>query len=153
MVVTTEKAEALVKELIVINNDRCEGYKTAAQETKDADLKPLFEKYSAQSAGFARELKRYIAFEEAPRPDDPKLSGKVYRTWMDVKSAVTANDRKAILSSCEFGEDVALKTYKDTLEDDDSNEMGSELHAVITNQKAEVQAAHNYIRSLRDNVR
>lgn len=152
MIVTTEKAEALVKELIVINNDRCEGYKTAAQETKDGDLKPLFEKYSAQSAQFASELKRYISYEEAPAADETKLSGKVYRAWMDVKSAVTASDRKAILSSCEFGEDVALKTYKDMLESDDSNDIGSELHAVITNQRSEVQAAHNYIRSLRDNA-
>lgn len=153
MIATTEKAEALVRELIVINNDRCEGYKTAANETKDADLKPLFEKYSAQSAAFASELKRYIAFEDAPSSGETKLSGKVYRAWMDVKAAVTANDRKAILSSCEFGEDVALKTYKDTLEDKEAGEIPSEVHALIQHQKSEVQAAHNYIKSLRDNAR
>lgn len=152
MIATTEKAEALVKELIVINNDRCEGYKTAAQETKDGDLKPLFEKYSAQSAQFASELKRYISFDEAPASDETKLSGKVYRAWMEVKAAVTANDRKAILSSCEFGEDVALKTYKDTLEDEEASEIPAEIHSIISNQKSEVQAAHNYIRSLRDNA-
>lgn len=152
MIATTEKAEALVKELIVINNDRYEGYKTAAEETKDGDLKPLFLKYSTQSQQFASELRRFVSFEEAPETDETKMSGKLYRAWMDVKAAVTANDRKAILSSCEFGEDVALKTYNDTLTDEEAREIPADVQAVINNQRSEIQAAHNYIKSLRDNA-
>ncbi len=35
------KTATTIKDLIVINNDRYEGYKTAAEETKDAHLKSL----------------------------------------------------------------------------------------------------------------
>ena len=38
----TEKASKELKELIIINNDRYEGYRTAIEETEDIDLKVLF---------------------------------------------------------------------------------------------------------------
>ena len=38
----TQKTATAVNDLIVINNDRYEGYKTAASETKDSDLKSMF---------------------------------------------------------------------------------------------------------------
>jgi uncharacterized protein (TIGR02284 family) len=152
MIATTEKTETLVKELIVINNDRYEGYKNAADETKDGDLKALFNRYSSQSGQFGADLKRYTSLDHAPGNDETKLSGKLYRIWMDVKAAVTANNRKNILASCEFGEDVALKTYNDTLDNDDAQSIPPELHHIITQQRNEIREAHNHIKALRDNT-
>jgi uncharacterized protein (TIGR02284 family) len=34
-------------------------------------------------------------------------SGKLFRVWMDIKSAMTGSDRKAIINSCEYGEEAA----------------------------------------------
>lgn len=150
MITTTEKMQKTIKELIIINNDRYEGYKTASNEAKDSDLKPLFSRFSSQSQQFASELSRFISAEEAPDDGETKHSGKLYRVWMDVKAAITANDRKAILSSCEFGEDVALKTYKDALEAAD--EITEDARTIINRHKTELQEAHNYIKSLRDNA-
>src|SRR4051812_26936485 len=96
----TEKITA-VNSLIEINNDRCEGYKRAAEETKEADLKELFTKFSKQSEGFAQDLKKFVNPEDA-KTDETTNSGKLFRVWMDLKAAVTDKDRKAILSSCEF---------------------------------------------------
>ncbi|MBC7383784.1 MAG: PA2169 family four-helix-bundle protein [Bacteroidia bacterium] len=147
MIATTDKTQAVVKDLIIINNDRCEGYKTAAQETKDADLKSLFTRFSTQSNQFNTELKRFMSADEAPKEGETKNSGKLYRAWMDIKAAVTANDRKGILNSCEFGEDVALHTYKDALEEHDIPE---EIRITVRKQKNELQEAHNSVKSLRD---
>jgi hypothetical protein len=41
-----QKNPDLVKELIIINNDRYEGYQTAAKGTKETNLKELFDEYS-----------------------------------------------------------------------------------------------------------
>lgn len=49
--------------------------------------------------------------------ESTKLSGKFFRVWMDVKAAITGKDRKAILSSCEFGEKIAFETYQNVLSD------------------------------------
>jgi uncharacterized protein (TIGR02284 family) len=149
MITTTEKEQKTLKELIIINNDRYEGYKTAADESKDSDLKPLFSRFSSQSKQFASELSRFISYEDAPEDGETKNSGKLYRVWMDIKAAITANDRKAILASCEFGEDVALKTYKDALE---AGNVTEDIRMVINRHKTELQEAHNYIKSLRDNA-
>ena len=77
-------------------------------------------------------------------------SGKFYRIWMDVKAALTAKDRKAILASCEFGEDVAKDTYKDVLHDlTSSNES---VRSVIQRQYSEIREAHDKIKAMRESM-
>ncbi|MBI2721118.1 MAG: PA2169 family four-helix-bundle protein [Bacteroidetes bacterium] len=137
-----------INSLIIINNDRYEGYKKAADETKDADLKALFTKYSLQSKGFGESLRPFSDTEDQPKQNETTNSGKLYRVWMDVKAAMTANDRKAILSSCEFGEDVAKKTYDEVLEHADS--VPSEVLDIIRKHRSELQKAHDEVKALRD---
>lgn len=136
-----------INSLIIINNDRYEGYKKAAAETKDADLKASFTKYSLQSKGFGESL-RPFADTDQPKQDETTNSGKLYRVWMDVKAAMTANDRKAILNSCEFGEDVAKRTYDEVLEH--AEDVPSEVLDIIRKHRAELQKAHDEVKALRD---
>jgi hypothetical protein len=58
---------------------------------------------------------------------------------MDIKSAMTGSDRKAIINSCEYGE-AALDTYDDALahtEDLSSEQlmMIKEQHTIKANQQ------------------
>jgi uncharacterized protein (TIGR02284 family) len=144
-----EKTIDVVQDLIVINNDRYEGYKTAAGETKDSDLKMMFTEFSEQSNKFAKELENLLPADAKSPKDSTLLSGKLYRVWMDIKSAITARDRKAILSSCEFGEDVALKAYREAL-DKNSGELDQSVLSVLTQQKQKVQEGHDKVKRLRD---
>lgn len=146
----TQKTAAAVNDLIVINNDRYEGYKTAASEAKEQDLKDLFGKFSAQSKHFAEELKKYVPASKDAAKDDTKATGKIYRLWMDFKAGVTGHDRKGILSSCEYGEDVAKKTYDEVLEH--SNDLPTEAMDLIRKHRAELQKGHDTIKSLRDSA-
>lgn len=145
-----QKISTGIEELIIINNDRYHGYKKAAEETKDPALKELFTKYSMQSHQWGTELRKYYSHADTPDRDETKLSGKFYRVWMDIKSALTGNDRKAILSSCEYGEDIAKKTYAEVLKDTGS--LNSEAMTVIREQQAEQMKAHDYIKQLRDSA-
>ena len=146
---TKEKTNTAVRDLVIINNDRTEGYKTAAAETKEADLKTLFNRFSEQSKGFAGELKQYITdSDDMPKSDETKNTGKLYRVWMDIKAAITSNDRKSILSSCEFGEDKAKQTYNDVLKDTEG--LAPNVINIITKQKAEIQKGHDEVKALRD---
>lgn len=145
----TEEATA-INSLIIINNDRYEGYKTAADETKDADLKAMFTSFSTQSKGFGAELKKFVDHDEEPGKDETTNSGKLFRVWMDLKSAVSGNDRKAILSSCEFGEDAAKKTYEDVLKD--TSHLPAETLDTIKRQQTEIKQAHDKVKALRDSI-
>jgi uncharacterized protein (TIGR02284 family) len=146
MITTTDKAVSVIKGLIIINNDRYEGYNTASQETKDSDLKAMFSRFSNQSNQFNSDLRRFIPSDESP-DGETTTSGKVYRAWMDVRAAISTNDRKAVLASCEFGEDVALSSYKSALEEEDISE---EIRITIRKQKDELQEAHNTVKAMRD---
>ena len=146
------KTATTVKDLIVINNDRYEGYKTAAGETKEADLKTMFSEFSEQSKGFAEELRKFVpAGEDQPKRDETKTSGKLYRAWMDLRAAVTGKDRKQILSSCEMGEDVAKKHYEEAASN--SSDVSSDAMQVIQRQKAEIVKAHDRVKKMRDSVK
>jgi uncharacterized protein (TIGR02284 family) len=146
----TKQATA-IKDLIVINNDRYEGYKTAAEETKDPDLKTMFSEFSQQSKSFSEELRRFLpAGESEPARDETKASGKLYRVWMDIRAAVTGNDRKNILASCEYGEDHAKKHYNDAVEN--SNDIPAEAMQTIQRQRAEILRGHDKVKAMRESA-
>jgi len=68
--------------------------------------------------------------------------------FMDFKAVLTGKDRKAILNSCEFGEDAAQNTYADAIKD--SSEFPLDIIELITQQKAKLLEDHNRVKTLRD---
>lgn len=136
--------------LVVVNNDRIYGYQKAAEETEDPDLKMLFDQYSQQSARFKMELADEITSLGGQVNEETSTSGDLYRTWMDIRQALSRNDKKAVLKSCEFGEDVALQTYDKALNNGVTFSPGCLVR--VENQRAELQDAHDSIKSLRDAV-
>jgi uncharacterized protein (TIGR02284 family) len=147
-----EKTTKHLRKLIVINNDRVQGYEDATKHAEDGDLKTLFQKYVTQSKKFAKELEMMVPdlSEDMPDSDETKVSGKIYRTWMEIKDNLAPNNRKAVLSSCEFGEDAAKAQYDRVLED--SEEVSAEALDLIRRQRAELQAAHDNIKAMRDSA-
>ncbi|MEO5642275.1 MAG: PA2169 family four-helix-bundle protein [Bacteroidia bacterium] len=147
-----EKTTKALRKLIVINNDRTIGYQDAKKHAEDEDLKLLFEKYSLQSKKFANEIEMMIPdlSDDVPGGDETKNSGKLFRTWMEIKDNLAPNNRKAVLSSCEFGEDHAKKEYDGVLED--SEDVSSEALELVRRQRSELQVAHDNIKSMRDSA-
>jgi uncharacterized protein (TIGR02284 family) len=146
---TSEKCDKAIRELIIINHDRTEGYARAAEEANDNDLRIIFTRFSTQSKTFSNQLKDFVGdWDNLPEDDKTKLSGKLYRVWMDMKAAIAGNNRKAVLNSCEFGEDVAKKTYDDIL--NDPEDIPADAMAVIRQQRMALQEGHDMIKSMRD---
>ena len=146
-----EKTASTLSDLIIINNDRYEGYKKAMDQTKDMDLKDLFSTFSMQSKANNASLRALVpASEEAPDRDETRISGKFYRAWMDIKNALDSNNRKQVLSSCEYGEDVAKKAYEEALAD--RSELTAEVVATVQSQYDEILKAHNQVKALRDSA-
>jgi uncharacterized protein (TIGR02284 family) len=142
-----EKIVDILNDLVVINNDRLEGYETAIKETDEADLKRLFTEMRSTSYECKQELLAAVSQlggkpEEGTRPD-----GKLYRIWMDIKSALTNKDRKAILASCEFGEDFAVNTYEKALKNDDLTGSHQDM---VRSQYLKIKADHDKVKHLRD---
>jgi uncharacterized protein (TIGR02284 family) len=146
---TKEMTVDILNDLVLINNDRIEGYDRALKElgADNADLRPLFTKYIGQSHQCKMELGTEVqAFGEEMEAGTTN-SGKLYRAWMDVKAVFTGHDRKAILENCEAGEDAAQKAYRTALKDD---ELPTYLREIITRQQGVLRTAHDEMKSLRD---
>ena len=144
-----EKTIAVLNTLITINNDRIEGYETAAKETEEQDLKTLFADFSSTSKTCKQELTNEITKLGGEAEEGTLNAGKLHRVWMDVKSAITGKDRKAILNSCEFGEDIAKDTYEKALENDKEN-LSAEQQTMIKAQHTLLKADHDKIKYMRD---
>ncbi len=146
-----EQIPEVLNDLIQINNDRVAGYERAAKETetKDADLRALFDDLAMESRGYVNELSKYVSQATAGDPaEGTTLKGKIYRVWMDLKATFTGNSRKEILASCEYGEDAAQKAYDEALSSDADIPPG--LRKMIMSQKTSLKASHDKIKRMRD---
>lgn len=134
--------------LVQINNDRIQGYLTASQETDQNDLKSVFSEMMTTSQECRRQLVQEITKLGGTPVEGTTVSGKLYRVWMDIKAALTSKDRKAILNSCEFGEDAAVKTYQTEIDSDVLS--GTEYLLIVKEQFSKIKSGHDKIKQLRD---
>ncbi|WP_353184675.1 PA2169 family four-helix-bundle protein [Parapedobacter lycopersici] len=147
-----KKTAEVLNDLIKINNDRIEGYQRAITELPEinADLKGLFTRFVEQSEGLKAELQQHISAWDGKVDTQTTVSGKIYRAWMDIKAALASDDRKAILESCEYGEDAAQKAYRQAEQEEG---ISPAARALITNQKIQLLASHDQVKELRDRER
>lgn len=145
----TAKTIIVLNKLITINNDRIEGYQTALDETDEQDLKALFSGFIRTSQKCKTELEGEVNRLAGEVSEGTMVSGKFFRVWMDVKAALTGKDRKAILDSCEYGEDAAKGTYEKVLKDDLAD-LSPEQQILVRTQHSWIKAEHDEVKSMRD---
>ena len=143
----TDKTINVLNKMVGINNDRIEGYQTASGETDEPDLKALFLQFSLISEKCKQELSSEIFRLGGTPTEETKISGKIYRTWMDIKSSVTGNDRISLLNSCEFGEEHAVETYEEVLKDD-LEYLSEEQITMVSSQFALIKTDHTRLKSI-----
>ncbi|MBI4397147.1 MAG: PA2169 family four-helix-bundle protein [Elusimicrobia bacterium] len=139
-----EKTISLLNELIETCRDGENGFRTAADGVEDSELKDLFHRYSQQRAQFTSELKRVVS-NLGGRPEERgSAAGAAHRGWINIKSAVTGKDEDAIISEAERGEDAAVRSYQDVLNQD----LPSDVRAIVESQYSLVKEAHDHISAL-----
>jgi uncharacterized protein (TIGR02284 family) len=140
----TESADTL-NELLHFVNDRVEGYKHAVNESQDGQLRGYYQQLVSQSQQFASQLNGYLRQAGDGPQTSTTLKGKLYRGWMDAKAALTGHDEKAILHSNIYGEEWALKAFKDVLADDN---LGGEMRRTVEGQYAQSQETYRRLQQL-----
>ena len=144
----TKEIISTVNDLIETLKDGQEGFKQASEGVKDSQLKTIFSEFSLQRSRFAGELQsEAINLGESNPEDSSSVAGAAHRAWINIKSAITAQDDHAILAECERGEDSAVSEYKKAME---KQELSSPIRDIISRQYTDVKSAHDKIRALRD---
>jgi uncharacterized protein (TIGR02284 family) len=113
----TSDQAATLDELLYFVNDRIEGYKRAAEESEDPQMRGYYKQLVSQSQQFATDLNTYLTREGGERETSTTLKGKLYRAFMEAQAAVTGHSEKSLLAFNIHGETWALKAYKEALAD------------------------------------
>lgn len=144
---TRETIEVL-NDLIQINNDRIMAYERAIRESKpeDTDLKILYASMVAESHRMKIALATEVQTLGAEVETGTTTSGRIYRTWMDIKGVFTGHNRHTILVNCENGEEAAQRAYRMAL----NHDLPSYIRELLTRQQEAMKASLEDIRSMKE---
>ena len=142
-----DKAISTLNDLIETCRDGQNGFKEAAENIKDADLKSFFNQVSLERAQLVGELQQEVRVLGGDPENSGSTAAALHRTWIDIKGKLTGKDDKAILNECERGEDSAVKAYQDALKEPN---LPTNLRTLIERQFTNVKQTHDRIKQMRD---
>jgi uncharacterized protein (TIGR02284 family) len=147
MLITDQKPLEILNNLIVVNNDRMQGYHYAARETDASILKELFSRLQESSWQFKTELCREVYKLGAAPVEGNVASPDFFKAWMDVMTAIGKGDHKAILNSCVYEEGVVLKKYEEALLEEDEH-ITTQQHLLFNKQHHLLLADNEKVKNL-----
>jgi uncharacterized protein (TIGR02284 family) len=140
-----------LNDLIETCKDGEQGFRTCAEDAsnRNPQLKTLFATRQRECAEAAQELQQLVQAYGGDPETKSSVTGTMHRAWVDIKSAITGKDDKAVLNECERGEDVAVKSYRKALE---NTNLPADVRAVVERQYQGVVRNHDQVKLLRDQV-
>jgi uncharacterized protein (TIGR02284 family) len=137
---------SVLNDLVETSKDGEKGFRKAAEDAHDTQLKSMFMTCADDCTRGARELQDVVQTLGGKPETGGSMSGALHRGWVDMKSAMTDRSDYDILAECEKGEDVAKKRYHDALEKD----LPVDVRAIVERQYHGVLQMHDRVRDLRD---
>ncbi len=105
-----------LNDLLEKNYDAEKGFKEAAENVDNNELKNFFEKKAKQRYDFGHEIKSEIRnFGEKPDKGS-SVAADAHRSWMNLK-AKFQDSEEAVLEEAVRGEKAAVKEYEDVIKD------------------------------------
>jgi len=139
---------SILNNLIETCRDGQNGFREAAEHLKSPEFKNFCLEQSQKRAQFVGELQQEVRNLGGNPEKTGSTTGAIRRAWMDLKSALGGGDH-AILSSCEAGEDAAVKGYQEAL----ANDLPTNIRSVIERQYNNIQQSHNRVKLMRDSFK
>lgn len=133
-----------LNDLIETCKDGEAGFIDCAEHIGKAPVKELFTTAARHCRESAQELQREVQMLGGKAETSGSFSGSAHRRWLDVKTAITSKDDKAVLAECERGEDVAKASYQRALE----KELPANIRAIVERQYRGVLQHHDQVRAL-----
>lgn len=140
---------SVLNELVETSKDGEKGFRAAAEDTKNAELRTVFMRRAEDCARGASDLQQIVTRLGGKPEQGGSIAGAMHRGWVDLKSKVAERDDLAILEECERGEDVAKAKYRDALQE----ALPDDIRTVVQRQYDGVVKNHDQIRDLRNRYR
>jgi uncharacterized protein (TIGR02284 family) len=131
-----------LKHLIATCRDAERGFRTAADQVNNAQLRTLFLKLAAQRRQFADALLPHAQRLGGAGVSDGTSAAAVHRAWIHVKASIAADPNHAVLGEAARGERLALAAYDDAIHDI----LPPDVRDLVEEQHQDVRAAAEDIR-------
>jgi uncharacterized protein (TIGR02284 family) len=135
--------------LLEIVRDGEKGYAESAEGVKQEEFAAIFMKHSEERKKYAAELEQAISKLTGATPGEGPMQGSVtgatHRGWINLKTALSTNDRKAVLNEVIRGEEAAIKTYDETLQ---NTKLPDDVRKIVQRQADGVRAAYQHMQEL-----
>ena len=139
----------ILKTLTSTLNDSVKGYRDSAEHVESQEFREMFNDFAAQREQAAMELKAEVRRLGGEPDEDGSTLGSLHQTWVDLKSAITGRDDKAIINEVERGEDYLKEKFETALADDN---LGAECRTVIERAYQSVREGHDRMSQLKHSL-
>lgn len=136
-----------LNDLIETCRDGQTGFKEAADNVKNPDLKSFFRQAVAERSECVRELELEVRRLGGDPEKTGSTAGALHRAWMDIKGTLTGKDDHSILSEAERGEDSAVSAFRDALK---SQTLPNNVSIIVQRQFQTIQQTHDRVKQMRD---
>lgn len=135
--------------LIETSRDGDKGFTACADDAKDATLRAYFTVCATRCRNSVPPLDELVTRHGGTPEQLGSILGSMNRAWLNLRAAISSNSDLAVLEECERAEDVALRAYRQALE----QELPVDVRAVVRLQLEGTQENHDRVRAMRDEKR
>jgi uncharacterized protein (TIGR02284 family) len=146
----TSKTTEVLNDLICINDDRVEGYKTALSQSASLipELQDTLCVIISDGINYRHQLAMRIKQFGALNVKE-HVPGNIYQAWNDLKGVFATGSQKSVITSCLYNEEVALHAYKAALCIDNIRRSEAVFQMITAHEKG-LKENHNILKSYRD---
>lgn len=132
--------------LIATLLDSVEGYHKSAQDVANPQFRALFNDRAQERQRVVTDLQAAVVQLGGKPDDDATVLGAIHRVFVDLKSAVTGKDDKAIINEVERGEDYLKGKFETATKHAD---LSAVARAAVDGAWTSVKAGHDQMRDLK----
>src|SRR5690606_368404 len=94
----------VLNHLIETSKNGEKGFLAAAEDTKNPELRQVFQQRAQDCAGAVAELQAIVTQAGGKPEDSGTVAGALHRGWVNLKASIAGRTDQAILEECERGE-------------------------------------------------
>jgi uncharacterized protein (TIGR02284 family) len=126
--------------------DSVNGYRDAAEDANSGRFQQIFRERADERSRLAEELRAEVRRLGGNPEDSGSFMGKTHQGFMNLKSAITGRDDKAIINEVERGEDYLKEKFETALNNAD---LPTEGRSVVERVYQSVRQGHDQIAQLK----
>lgn len=131
-----EKMEEKLKDVIRKNEDAVKGFEKAAENSKTEGIQSYFQKKAMERTRFIKTLRNATPSLKLGDPGDGSTTGKIHRTWMDVKAFFSGDTDEVMLEEAIKGDKSAIEEYNEVLAE---THVPQRVKEILREQRDEIQ--------------